>query len=196
MSPAMMPGIDPKYAAIGYQQSMGYGISTMGPDMYSKMNPGYGYPGAISPGYHPIMYSNYSMSMGGAPSPPAGARAYVAATMTSPNGTPVMTDSNANTYRATSDYMNGKSYYNVNSQYSPVPAAAASQPQQQARYPSPDENRHVGHQINAEGMMTKPVNESSTPPTYSSDNTTGRHWPQTTQHSDLSRPVAYVPVLL
>ncbi|XP_057291678.1 protein SOX-15-like [Hydractinia symbiolongicarpus] len=195
MNAGMMPGIDPKYGSMAYQQSMGYGISSISPDMYSKMSPGYGYPAAISPGYHPVMYSNYSLSSM-TPSPTAGGRGYTTVTMTSPNGTPVMTDSNANTYRPATDYMNSKSYYsNVTSQYSPVPAASAPQVHSQARYPSPDENRHSTQVSSNDIMLTKANHESTTPPTYSSENTT-RHWPQTTQQSDLSRPVAYVPVLL
>lgn len=198
MNTAMMPAIDPKYGTMAYQQSMGYGIAPMNPDMYGKISSGYAYPAAISPGYHPVMYSNYSMSsIGGAPSPTAGTRVYSAATMTSPNGTPVMTDSNGNTYRSASDYMNSKTYYNVGSQYSPVPAASATQVHTQARYPSPDENRHAS-QLPSESIMSKSSShDSSTPPSYSSDNTAAnRHWPQTSQQSDISRPVTYVPVLL
>lgn len=213
MGPALIPGMDPKYGAMGYQQSMAYGMSA---DMYGKMNhPAYAYASAISPGY-PVMYSNYHMSSmgasgaGGAPSPtPSGARGYTVATMTSPNGTPVMTDSNANTYRASSDYMNSKSYYsNGSSQYSPVPGASATQAhsqQPQARYPSPDENRHVVQASTGDSattgsttMMSKSVNGTgSPPPTYTSTNVPGgRHWTQSgSQEQDMNRQVAYVPVL-
>lgn len=213
MAPALIPGMDPKYSAMGYQQSMAYGMSA---DMYGKMNPAYAYASAISPGY-PVMYSNYPMtsmgvSAGGAPSPTpsGGTRGYTAATMTSPNGTPVMTDSNANTYRGSSDYMNSKSYYsNGGSQYSPVPGASATQAhsqQPQARYPSPDENRTVGQSSTGEStttcsttMMSKSVNGTgSPPPTYTSTNApASRHWNQSgSQQQDMNRPVAYVPVLL
>jgi len=195
MNPALMPGMDPKYANMGYQQAMGYGIN---PDIYSKMAPGYAYASQITPGYHPVMYSNYSMGIGGAPSPTGGSRGgYTPATMTSPNGTPVMTDSNGNTYRATSEYMSGKSYYTNGSQYSPIPASSATTSHtQQARYPSPDDTRHHLSPVSSETSIIK-HEDTSQPSSYASDNSSGRHWAvQTSQSSDLSRPVSYVPVLL
>jgi len=206
---AIIPGMDPKYGGIAYQQSMAYGISTMSPDLYGKMNPAYAYPAAaISPGY-PVMYSNYAMTTmgtpasagsgsGGAPSPTSsnGTRGYSTASMGSPNGSTGMTDSNGNSYRGSTEYMSTKSYYSTNSgQYSPLPAANAtqahSQQPQAARYPSPDENRisnSAGIQVStnsensttgAPTMMTKTINGEATPspPTFSSTNAPGgRHW--------------------
>ena len=110
------------------------------PDMYGKIGAGYAYASAISTGYHPVMYSNFHNGNRGALHHPTGtSREHMPVTMTSPNGTPVMTDSNGNTYRGSSDYVNGKSYYNEsNSQYSPSQLLSQHQVQlQQARYSSP-----------------------------------------------------------
>ncbi|XP_066920676.1 transcription factor SOX-21-like [Clytia hemisphaerica] len=213
-STTIIPGMDPKYGGMAYQQSMAYGISTMSPDLYGKMNAAYAYPAAISPGY-PVMYSNYPMTTmgttapsagsgsGGAPSPTSsnGTRGYNTASLGSPNGSSTgatMADSNANTtYRPTStEYMTSKSYYINGGQYSPLPAANAtqghSQQPQAARYPSPhDESRisqSVVSQSNSDAattgsiLMPKSVNGSAeehspSPPTYPSTNTpVGRHW--------------------
>jgi len=205
MAPAaIIPGMDPKYAAMGYQQSMAYGISTINPDIY-KMNPAYAYPTAISPAGYPVMYSNYPMSSmgatsagsggsGGAPSPTSsnGTRGYSAASMGSPSGSTGMTDSNGNTYvRGSADYLTSKSYYSNSGQYSPIPASNAtqahSQQPQAVRYPSPDETRIASSVvtqttensiISGSAMIQKAVNgeNSPSPPNYPSTNVPGRHW--------------------
>lgn len=193
MAPAaIIPGMDPKYAGMGYQQTMAYGISTMNPELY-KMNPAYAYPTAISPAGYPVMYSNYPMSMGatsagsggsgGAPSPTSsnGTRGYSAASIGSPGGGSTgMTDSNGNTYvRASTDYLTSKNYYSNNNsgQYSPIPATNAtqahSQQPQAVRYPSPDETRIASSSqtqttdnsiISASAaMMPKTVNGEASP---------------------------------
>ena len=192
-----MTGMDAKYGGMGYQQAMGYGIS---PDMYGKIGSGYAYASTMSPGYHPVMYSNFPMGMaGGAPSPTGGARGHIPVTMTSPNGTPVMTDSNGNSYR-TSEYVNGKSYYNESSgQYSPAHSSSSPQIQmQQARYSSPVDTRHLTPTSSDDCLTKQTRNEDTTQTTYTSDNnSTNHHWSTPpTQATDISRPVAYVPVLL
>ena len=213
MTPTIIPGMDPKYGSMTYQQAMPYGISSMNPELYGKMNAAYAYPAA-----YPIMYSNYPMSSmgtsgggsgsGGAPSPTSsnGTRGYSAPSMGSPNSAGVITDSNANTYRPSTDYMNSKNYYNSNSgQYSPIPAASASQAhsqQPQARYPSPDENRPSISQATSDSVQTSMLSKtmngdaSPSPPTYSSTNApSSRHWSPSgaggTQAQELSRQVAY-----
>ena len=213
MNPAIMPGMDPKYA-MGYNQSMAYSMNGMSPDMYSKLNPAYGaYPTAISPGYHPVLYSNYNYnsSMGSTPNntSPTGARGYSAVTLSSPNPSVGVTDSNGNSYRTVSDYMGGKNYYsNMSSQYSPVPAATAQPAQQPGRYSSMDDGRSP--MSTSDSLLAKSVNGGgiSSTSSYSSENmgnvskefmgVTGqqqqRVWQP--QSSDPSRPVAYVPVLL
>lgn len=144
----IIPGMDPKYTGMTYQQPMAYGISSMSPELYGKMNAAYAYPAAISPAGYPIMYSNYAMTAmgaapppsssggpgsGGAPSPTSsnGTRGYGAPSMGSPNGgSSTITDSNGNTYRTATaaDYMSSaKSYYSNGGQYSPLPAANAPQ---------------------------------------------------------------------
>ena len=214
---AIIPGMDPKYTGMTYQQPMAYGISSMSPDLYGKMNPAYAYPTAISPAGYPIMYSNYTMTTmgpsagggagtgggssgsGGAPSPTSsnGTRGYSAPSMGSPNGSSTITDSNGNTYRPATEYMtSAKSYYSNGGQYSPLPAANATQAhsqQPQARYPSPDVNRPSSNGVvsqttvssdsaasNPITLMSKTVNgeASPTPATYSSTNMpgAGRHW--------------------
>lgn len=197
ISPSLMGSMEAKYGSMGYQQAMGYGIS---PDMYGKIGAGYAYASAISTGYHPVMYSNFPMGIGGAPSPTGTSRGHMPVTMTSPNGTPVMTDSNGNTYRGSSDYVNGKSYYNEsNSQYSPSPTAVSTQVQlQQVRYSSPVDTRHMTPPSSDDCLSKQTRHEDNTQPTFATDNATNRHWssPPPSQATDLSRPVAYVPVLL
>lgn len=224
MTPTIIPGMDPKYGGMSYQQSMAYGISAMNPELYGKMNAAYAYPAAISPGY--MMYSNYPMSTmgasgsggsGGAPSPTSsnGTRGYSAASMGSPNGSGVLADSNANTYRPSSDYINSKSYYSSNNsgQYSPIPAAAATQAHSQqphaARYPSPDDNRTsngvilqtASENTQSTTLMSKSINgeASPSPPIYSSSNApTSRHWTPpgsgSTPSQEIGRQVDFAPV--
>ena len=195
MRPAMMPGIDPKFGTMAYQQSMSYGIATMAPEMYGKVNPPYSYQ-VFRPGYDPVMYSNYNMTtLSGSTSTSPAVRGYATASLSSPNETSVMTDSNGNAYRP-SDYLCNKSYYNnLNSQYNPIATPSTSQTHQQhSRYLSPHDSRDITHVPNDTLMTVK--GESGTPSSYSSDNSDGRHWPPTTQQSEISRPVTYVPVLL
>ena len=172
----MIPNIDSKYAPIGYQQTMNYGMST---DMYNKLNGSYGYQSTINPGY-PLMYSNYNVgpTMVGShsqSSPTGSHQSYPPSTMTSPNGTPVITDS---AYRvSTSDYMNGKNYFsNMNSPYSPVDSASPAT-HSQVRYPATDENRNnVNHAHPVEnGMVSKVIQEHDIPSSYSDG--AHRHWP-------------------
>lgn len=199
MRPAMIPGIDPKFGSMAFQQSMPYGIATMAPDMYGKVNPPYGYQAVFRPGYDPILYSNYNMTniSGTSSTSPPGSRGYTTSSLSSPNEPPVMSESNGNGYRP--EYLGHKSYYsNMNTQYNPAAPPSSTptnQPHSHPRYLSPHENREVTHLPNESLISLK--GESGTPTSFSSVNSDGRHWsPTSQQQSELSRSVTYVPVLL
>ena len=202
---AIIPGMDPKYAGMTYQQPMAYGISPMSPDLYGKMNPAYAYPTAISPAGYPIMYSNYTMTTmgpsggggssgsGGAPSPTSsnGTRGYSAPSMGSPNCSSTMTDSNGNTYRPSTEYMSSaKSYYSNGGQYSPLPATNATQAhsqQPQARYPSPDLNRPPSNGVISQTTVGS-ESATSNPVTLMSKTVNGEASPTPATYSSTNMP--------
>merc|ERR1712080_650708 len=101
-----------------------------------------------------------------------------------------MSDSEGDNGYKQSEYLGHKNYYN---QYSPLGNPTSSQNHSQhPRYLSPC--REATHLSN-DSLMNKVGSEGGTPPSYSSDNSAGRHWPPTNEESEIGRPVTYVPVL-
>lgn len=209
VNPAMM-GMDGKFPGAMAQlpQGMNFGMSHNGMQtsegMYAKLNqPGNPFHPSMAPGY-PVIYPNFNMgnlnmsqSASTSPNSISGQR-YPASTMVS------ATESPAHSYR--SDYMNGaQKHYSYPTQQSPYSSSPVQQHQQntsQLRYPSAEEQqRSVISSAEPSISKTSPnlgANSTTSSYTMSSENlhstgSGGRVWqPQ----QDVSRQVAYVPVLL
>ncbi len=217
MNPAMM-GMDGKFPGSMAQlpQGMNFGMShngmQSGEAMYTKLNQaGNPFHPSMAPGY-PVIYPNFNMgNMNMSPqaastSPNSiSSQRYPATTMVSANESP------AHSYR--SDYMNGAAkHYSYPNQQSPYSSPSIQQQQQQAqqnssqlRYPSAEEQQQRSVISSTEPAVSKPTQNlgantttasyamSSTENMHSTSGSGGRVWqPQ----QDVSRQVAYVPVLL
>eukprot|EP00112_Aurelia_sp_Birch-Aquarium-sp1_P006867 Seg175.8 transcript_id=Seg175.8/GoldUCD/mRNA.D3Y31 product="Transcription factor Sox-21-B" protein_id=Seg175.8/GoldUCD/D3Y31 len=219
---AAMMGMDGKFPGgmAQLQPGMNFGVSHAGmqggESMYAKLNQsGNPFHPSMAPTY-PVIYPNFNMgnmnmsqNASGSPSPNSmSSQRYPSSTMVSGTDTP------AHSYR--SDYMNGAtkhySYPTQQSPYSSPPVQQqqpqTQQPQQQTttqlRYPSAeDQQRSVISSTDAViSKATANLGANTTSASYtisssenmhSSSNSGGRVWqPQ----QDVSRQVAYVPVLL
>jgi len=202
MRPAMIPGIDPKFGSMAFQQAMPYGIATMAPEMYSKINhPQYGYQAVFRPGYDPILYSSNYMSNASAASttsPPPGSRGYTTSSLSSPTESSALSESNGNGYRP--EYLGHKSYYsNINTQNNQASSTPSNPQQSHPRYISANGNREVSHLPPNESLVLL-KGEGGTPTSFSSENSSdGRHWTATSQQHQpelTPRSVTYVPYVM
>ena len=213
---AAMMGMDGKFPGAMAQLSQGMNFPMSHPgiqgaeSMYAKLNPaGNPFHPSMAPTY-PVIYPNFNMgsmnisqNANSSPSPNSiSSQRYPTTTMVSAPESP------AHSYR--SDYMNGAAkHYNYPTQPSPYSSppvnqqqAQAQQPQQtttQLRYPSAeDQHRSVISSTDAviskANLGTNTTSGSYTAPSENMQSSSGaRVWqPQ----QDVSRQVAYVPVLL
>lgn len=166
-----MPGMEPKYAAIPYQQGMPYPMSAMPPNMYEKVN-SYFPEQYRQGGYAQVVYGPISA----AGSPP-GTRCYASCptSLSTPSDPSVMSDNDAD------DTYNYNTYYKQ--EYSPLsnPSASQNHPQH-PRYFSTC--REAPNPLSNDPLMDKVGSEGSTPPSFSSDNSLGRNWPPTGPDSE------------
>lgn len=197
MRPAMIPGIDPKFP-MAFQQAMSYGIATMAPEMYGKMNhPQYGYQAVYRPSYDPVLAS---------PPPPHGARGYTLSPASNASNESVMTESNGNGYRP--EYLGHKAYYsNINNvsqndQNAPPPSSTPNNQSSHHRYltASNENSRDVSH-LPGESSLISLKGEGGTPTSFTSENSGSRNWSPTSQQQappppELTRSVTYVPYVM